>query len=66
MLNYQALQECFFQLRKDAACGIDGVTFQEYERELESNLEGLVERLKNKGYHAKLVRRQYIQRRMGK
>jgi len=66
MLNYQALQECFFQLRKDAACGVDGVTFQEYERELELNLEGLVERLKNKGYHAKLVRRQYIPKENGK
>jgi retron-type reverse transcriptase len=66
MLNYQALQECFFRLRKDAACGVDGVTFQEYERELESNLKGLVERLKNKGYHAKLVRRQYIPKENGK
>jgi group II intron reverse transcriptase/maturase len=66
MLNQQALRECFFRLRKDAACGVDGVTFAEYERELESNLEGLVERLKNKGYHAKLVRRQYIPKENGK
>jgi hypothetical protein len=39
MLNYQALRTCFFQLRKDAACGVDGVTFHEYERNLESNLK---------------------------
>jgi group II intron reverse transcriptase/maturase len=66
MLNYQALEACFYLLRKDAASGVDGVTFQEYERELESNLTGLVERLKNKGYHAKLVRRQYIPKENGK
>ena len=66
MLNYQALETCFYQLRKDAASGVDGVTFQEYEGALESNLTGLVERLKNKGYHAKLVRRQYIPKENGK
>lgn len=66
MLNHQALETCFHQLRKDAACGVDGVTFQEYERELESNLTGLVERLKNKSYRAKLVRRQYIPKENGK
>ena len=65
-LNYQALETCFYQLRKDAACGVDGVTFRQYEEELESNLKGLVERLKNKGYHAKLVRRQYIPKDNGK
>lgn len=66
MLNYQALETCFYQLRKDAACGVDGVTFRQYEEELESNLKGLVERLKNKGYRAKLVRRQYIPKENGK
>src|ERR1044071_4752528 len=66
MLNHQALETCFHQLRKDAACGGDGGTFGQYELALESNLKSLVERLKNKGYHAKLVRRQYIPKDNGK
>lgn len=60
MLNEENLRECFYQLRKDAASGIDGVTFQEYEEDLDHNLEDLVERLKAKRYRAKLVKRKLI------
>jgi len=42
LLNEQNLRGCFHQLRKKAACGIDGVTFRDYEQELEENLRGLV------------------------
>ena len=45
---------------------MDGVTFQEYERDLEGNLLRLVERLKRKSYHARLVRRKYIPKGNGK
>jgi retron-type reverse transcriptase len=44
-------------MTKEAASGVDGVTFQEYEKHLEAKL---VERLKRKSYHARLVRRKYI------
>jgi hypothetical protein len=37
-LNQDFLRLCFFQLRKDAASGVDGVTYQEYEKKLEANL----------------------------
>jgi hypothetical protein len=30
-LNQDVLRLCFFRLRKDAASGVDGVTYQEYE-----------------------------------
>ena len=40
----------------DKAVGIDGVTKEEYGRNLDENLEGLVERLKKKSYKPKPAR----------
>jgi group II intron reverse transcriptase/maturase len=54
------------RLRKEAASGVDGVSFQEYERDLEANLTDLEERLKRKAYRARLVRRKYIPKGQGK
>jgi len=65
-LNQEVLRRCFFRLRKDAASGVDGVTFQEYEKNLEANLNDLVGRLKRKAYRARLVRRKYIPKGPGK
>lgn len=65
-LNEPALRQSFYLLRKDAASGVDGVTFEEYEKNLESNLAKLVQRLKNKSYKARLVRRKYIPKGQGK
>ena len=59
-LNQDVLRLCFLRLRKDAASGVDGVTFQQYEKDLEANLRDLVGRLKRKAYRARLVRRKYI------
>ena len=66
LLNHANLKECFFQLRKGAAPGVDGVTFEEYEKNLEDNLRSLVQRLMNKSYRAQLVRRKYIPKGNGK
>jgi RNA-directed DNA polymerase len=60
LLNEENLRACFYQLRKNAAPGIDGVRFKDYEKNLDANLAGLVQRLKHKSYHAQLVRRKYI------
>jgi group II intron reverse transcriptase/maturase len=65
-LNQDVLRLCFYDLRKDAASGVDGVTFQDYEKDLEANLTDLVGRLKRKAYRAKLVRRKYIPKGNGK
>jgi len=65
-LNQEALKACFYLLRKNAASGVDGVTFREYEQNLEANLENLVRRLKDKRYRARLVRRKYIPKGQGK
>ena len=66
LLNEQGLRSCFYQLRKTAAPGVDGVTFKMYEQNLEENIRQLVQRLKNNSYHAKLVRRKYIPKGEGK
>ncbi len=66
LLNEANLRECFFQLRKDAAPGVDGVTCEEYKKNLDSNLKDLVRRLKHKSYRARLVRRKYIPKGPGK
>lgn len=60
LLNEAFLKECWRDIRKDAAYGVDRVSAQDYERDLEGNIHDLVERLKRKQYRAKLVRRQYI------
>jgi len=66
LLNQANLRECFYQLRKDAAPGVDGVTFKEYEKNLDEHLRSLVQRLRNKSYRARLVRRKYIPKGNGK
>ncbi len=66
LLSVQNLRWCFYQLRKKAACGIDGVTFRDDEQELEENLRGVVERRKGKRYRAKRVRRKNIPKGNGK
>jgi group II intron reverse transcriptase/maturase len=65
-LKPDVLRLCFYRLRKDAASGVDGVTFEQYEKTLEGNLTKLVERLKRKAYRARLVRRKYIPKGKGK
>lgn len=65
-LNRDVLRLCFFQLRKDAASGVDGVTYQDYEKNLEANLENLEGRLRRKAYRTRLVRRKYIPKGNGK
>src|SRR5713226_4328774 len=62
-LNQDVLRLSFFRLRKDAASGVDGVTYQEYEKNLEADLEG---RLRRKAYRARLVRRKLIPKGNGK
>lgn len=60
LLNAAYLKECWSDIRKDAAYGVDRVSAQDYERHLDENICDLVERLKRKQYRAQLVRRHYI------
>lgn len=65
-LNQDVLRLGFYRLRKDAASGVDRVSFEDYEKDLEANLSDLVGRLRRKAYHARLVRRKYIPKGNGK
>jgi group II intron reverse transcriptase/maturase len=66
LLNEKNLIECFYQLRKNGATGVDKVDFKTYEANLEENVAALVDRLKRKVYKARLVKRVYIPKGNGK
>ena len=58
--NRVLLEQSYRELNKNAAAGVDGVTYEQYGKDLQRNLLDLENRLKNKRYHAKLVRRTFI------
>jgi group II intron reverse transcriptase/maturase len=58
--DVDALRRSFFKLKKTAAVGIDGVTWQEYGQALEENLIDLHGRIHRGSYRAKPSRRRYI------
>jgi len=59
-INEDNLVKSYYELKKEKASGIDGVTVEEYGRDLEWNIYHLVERLKPKSYRPQPVRRVYI------
>ena len=52
--------DAYYALKREAAAGVDGETWQHYGENLEGNLRELAERLKRGAYRAKPVRRAYI------
>ncbi len=60
------LHEAFRLTRKDGAPGVDGVTGAEYEQNLKSNLQDLLDRFKSGRYRAPDVRRVHIPKGKGK
>jgi retron-type reverse transcriptase len=65
-MDVPALERAFHRLRKDAAVGVDGVTKEEYAKELGSNLVDLHGRLKSKRYRHQALRRVRIPKDKGK
>lgn len=59
-LTPAALQEAFGSLRKHASAGVDEVTYQDYEKQVDGNIQKLWKRLKGKRYRARPLRRIYI------
>lgn len=51
------LRAAYFQLKRKAAAGIDGVTWSQYGEQLGENLKALAERLARKAYRPPAVRR---------
>nr|CBH38840.1 putative reverse transcriptase [uncultured archaeon] len=60
LLTADFLKECFRELKKDKAPGVDGVTWRKYEENLDENTEDLVTRLIAKQYRPQPVKRAYI------
>jgi RNA-directed DNA polymerase len=54
------LRFAYFQLKRQAAAGVDGETWRHYGEALEAKLQNLSHRLKRGAYRAKPVRRVYI------
>lgn len=60
LLNVEFLRECYQSLGKEKACGIDGMSWHDYGKDLDANLIDLVNRLKAKRYHPLPAKRVYI------
>lgn len=60
MMDLEWLREAYRRTRKDGAVGIDGQTAADYERDLEHNLQSLLDRAQSGRYFAPPVRRVHI------
>jgi RNA-directed DNA polymerase len=65
-IDLELLREAYRRTRKDGAVGVNGQTAADYERDLENNLQSLLERLKSGTYHAPPVRRVHIPKGTGR
>jgi RNA-directed DNA polymerase len=59
-VNVDTLSTAFYALKRKAAAGVDGVTWQDYEADLGRNLEGLHGRVHREAYRPQPSRRTYI------
>ena len=59
-VDLDLLRLSFYALKRNAAPGVDGVTWQDYEAELESNLQDLHARVHRGAYRALPSRRKYL------
>ena len=59
-LSVDCLREAYYALKRDAAPGVDGETWEEYGQDLEERLHDLHRRVHGQTYRAQPVRRQYI------
>jgi group II intron reverse transcriptase/maturase len=60
LMDIDWLKEAYRRTRKDGAVGVDGVTAETYEQDLEGNLQSLLDRAKSGTYKAPPVRRVHI------
>ncbi|HMF88241.1 MAG TPA: group II intron reverse transcriptase/maturase, partial [Gemmatimonadaceae bacterium] len=59
-ISIDLLEEAFFELKEDAAPGVDRLRWKDYEADLERNLEDLHGRVQRGAYRARPSRRVYI------
>lgn len=65
-VNVSLLRSSFYQLKKTAAVGVDGMTWHEYERDLENHLVDLHGRIHRGAFRAEPSKRVYIEKADGK
>jgi RNA-directed DNA polymerase len=58
--SVDTLREAYYRLEREAAPGVDGMTWRQYGEELETNLQDLSGRLARGAYRASPVQRVYI------
>ena len=61
-ISIDLLEDAFYELKVDAAPGVDRLTWKDYEADLERNLEDLHNRVRSGAYRARPSRRVYIPR----
>ena len=66
LLDKNAVYLAYKDINKKSASGIDEETSKEFEKNLDENLDTILEELKSKKYKAKLVKRVYIPKGKGK
>jgi RNA-directed DNA polymerase len=59
-ISIELLEEAFYELKENAAPGVDGLTWQEYEADLDRRIEDLHARVHRGAYRALPSRRVYI------
>jgi RNA-directed DNA polymerase len=59
-LSIELLRQAFFALKREAAPGVDGLTWQDYEADLDRRIEDLHDRVHRGAYRALPSRRRYI------
>ena len=59
-ISIELLEAAFFELKKDAAAGVDRLRWRDYEADLERNIEDLQHRVQRGAYRALPSRRVYI------
>lgn len=59
-VTVELLRESFYNLKRDAASGVDGLSWREYEQDLLTKLKVLHDKVHSGRYRAKPVRRVYI------
>jgi RNA-directed DNA polymerase len=59
-ISVELLRLSFFEIKKDAAPGVDGLTWQDYESDLDRKIDDLHDRVQRGAYRAQPSRRLYI------
>ncbi len=65
-IDVDLLRQAYFWLKKKAAPGVDGVTWEEYGKDLEAKLKGLHKSIHSNTYRAQPSKRQYIPKANGR